>query len=64
MVLFSLILTDEELSYDNFSEDFFIGLFETEEQAEKIAHYYLKNVKGFCDFPFTYHIEKKKLLIT
>lgn len=61
MILYRLILTDTELSYDNYSEDFAIGLFETEKQAKETAHYYLKNVKGFRDFPCTYRIVKKKV---
>lgn len=55
-------MTDPELSYDNFSEDFHIGLFETETQAEDTAQYYLENVKGFCDFPCTYRIVKKEVV--
>lgn len=61
MILYWLILTDEELSYDGYSQDFAIGLFETEKQAEETAHYYLKNVKGFRDFPCTYRIVKKEV---
>lgn len=61
-MLYKLILTDLELSYDNFSEDFHIGLFETERQAEDTALYYLKNIKGFCDFPCTYRIVKRRWL--
>ena len=49
-MLYLLVLTDPELSYDNYSDDFYIGLFETEQQAEDIAKHYLKNIKGFCDF--------------
>lgn len=60
-MLYMLILTDEELSYENYSEDFYIGLFETEKQAEETAQYYLENIKGFCDFPCTYHIVKKEV---
>lgn len=67
-MLYQLILTDPELSYDSYSEDFYIGLFETEKQAEDTAQYYLKNIKGFCDFPCTYRItgidwqDKRELL--
>lgn len=61
-MLYQLILTDPELSYDSYSEDFYIGLFETEKQAEDTAQYYLKNVKGFCDFPCTYRIIKKEVI--
>lgn len=37
MVLYLLVLTDQELSYDDYSEDFYIGLFATEVQAEEAA---------------------------
>ena len=60
-ILYQLILTDPELSYENYSEDFDVGLFETEKQAEDTAQYYLENVKGFCDFPCTYHIVKREV---
>ena len=58
-MLYSLIFTDIELSYDNFTENFLIGVFETEEKAIETAQYYLKTIKGFCDFPFTYRVEEK-----
>ena len=61
-MLYLLVLTDPELSYDNYSEDFYIGLFDTEQQAEDIAKHYLKNIKGFCDFPCTYRIVKKDVI--
>lgn len=61
-MLYLLVLTDPELSYDNYSEDFYIGLFETEQQAEDTAQHYLKNVKGFCDFPCTYRIVEKDVI--
>ena len=61
-MLYSLIFTDTELSYDSFTEDFLIGVFETEEKAIEIAQYYLKNIKGFCDFPCTFHIEQKTVI--
>lgn len=59
--LFSLTLTDTELSYENFSEDFFIGIFATKQEAEAAARYYLENVKGFCDFPCTKKIKEKQI---
>ena len=61
-MLYSLIFTDTELSCDNFTEDFLIGVFETEEKAIEIAQYYLKSIKGFCDFPCTYHVEQKTVI--
>ena len=59
MKLYSLILTDTDLSYDNHSEDFFIGIFAERQQAEETAHYYLQNVAGFNEYTCTYRIVPK-----
>lgn len=61
-MLYLLILTDLELSYDNYSEDFNIGIFDTEREAKETARYYLENVQGFCDFSCTYRIEQKEIV--
>ncbi|MDE7478199.1 MAG: hypothetical protein K2M91_09665 [Lachnospiraceae bacterium] len=61
-MLYVLMMTDPELSYDNYSEDFGIGIFKTEKEAEEVAQYYLENVQGFCDYPCTYRIEKKEVV--
>lgn len=61
MILYLLLLTDPELSYEGYSEDFEIGIFLTEQQAQETAQYYLKNIRGFCDFPCTYRIVKKEI---
>lgn len=61
MKLYSLILTDTELSYDNHSEDFFIGIFAERQQAEETAHYYLQNVAGFDEYTCTYRIVPKEI---
>ena len=60
-MLYILILTDNELSYDSYSEDFLIGIFETEIQAEQTAEFYLKNVKGFCEYSCNYKIIPKQI---
>ncbi len=60
-MLYLLILTDPALSYDNYSEDFYIGFFLTEQQAQETAQFYLHNIRGFCDFPCTYRIVKKDI---
>ena len=39
---------------------FFIGLFESGEQAKKIARHYLSEVSGFRDYPCTYEVTEKK----
>lgn len=59
--LYLLVLTDPELSYDDHTEDFSIGLFETKQQTEETAQYYLRNVKGFRDVPCTYRVAEKKI---
>lgn len=61
MILYLLVLTDPELSYEGYSEDFEIGIFLTEQQAQETAQYYLQNIRGFCDFPCTYRIVKKEI---
>lgn len=61
MILYLLLLTDPELSYEGYSEDFEIGIFLTEQQAQETAQYYLKNIRGFCDFSCTYRIVKKEI---
>ncbi len=58
-ILYLLILTDRELSYDEYSEDFCIGFFLTKKQAEETAWYYLKNIQGFCEYDCTYRIVEK-----
>lgn len=60
--LFLLVLTDTELSCDDYSEDFCIGLFFSETEAKQVAAYYLENVQGFCEYPCTYRIEQKKII--
>ncbi len=59
-MLYKLIITDTGLSYDGHSEDFNIGIFETEAEAMKIAEYYLKNIAGFCEYSCTYRIVPKE----
>ena len=61
-MLYSLILTDPELSYENHSEDFFIGIFVTRQKAEETACYYLGNLPRFCDYSCTYRIEEKEVV--
>lgn len=61
-VLYLLVLCDEELSYDNYREEFCIGIFSSREKAEMVAKYYLENVEGFKDYPCSYRIEEKNVL--
>ncbi len=57
MVLYELIITDTELSYNGYSEDFMIGVFRSECEAKSTAQYYLKEIAGFNEFPCVYRIE-------
>ncbi|MDE7325065.1 MAG: hypothetical protein K2N63_02115 [Lachnospiraceae bacterium] len=59
--LYRLVLCDEELSYDNFKEEFCIGIFSSQEKAEAVAKHYLRNVEGFKDYHCSYRIVKKKV---
>ena len=61
-LVYELIIRDPELSSDNYAEDFLIGFFRTHAKAEQTAAYYLKNVKGFCDYPCTYSILEKAIM--
>lgn len=53
--LYSLMIWNDK------EEGFFIGLFKTEEQAQKIARHYLSEVSGFRDYPCTYEITGKEV---
>lgn len=55
-IFYCLTMTDTELQ-----EDFSIGIFPDQEEAEKIASYYLANVPGFCEYPCTVRITEKYL---
>ncbi|MDE7300415.1 MAG: hypothetical protein K2N94_16585 [Lachnospiraceae bacterium] len=59
--LYRLILGDDELAYENYREEFDIGVFSSREKAERIAAHYLKHVEGFKDYKCSYRIVEKKL---
>lgn len=61
MTLYALTITDTEMSYDNYSEDFGIGIFSSYEKAVKIAQKYLQTIAGFCEYPCTYQIKEKTI---
>ena len=61
-VVYELIMHDPEMSSKNYSEDFMIGFFRTRAMAEETATHYLRHVKGFCEYPCTYSITKKKIV--
>ena len=55
-MLYSLSLFNE------WQEGFFIGLFVSNEQAQKVAEHYLSAVPGFRDYPCTYEITEKQVI--
>ncbi len=55
-MLYNLIICDQELSYDEYKEEFNIGFFSSYKKAEEIARYYLKNIDGFKDYNCSYEI--------
>lgn len=57
MTLYNLTFTDKELG-----EQFNIGVFSSCEFAEATARDYLKNVRGFCEYPCGYSITGKTVL--
>ena len=61
MQLYMLTFTDTTFSYEGHSEDFLIGIFETENQAKQIAEYYLEYVEGFNKYPIVYQIENVQI---
>lgn len=56
-MVYSLIFTDLDLSYDGFKEYFMIGVFDSNQKAQVTAEYYLENVEGFNKYPCKYRIE-------
>lgn len=57
MTLYNLTLTDNDLG-----ERFNIGFFSSRELAEATARDYLKNARGFCEYPCGYSITEKAVL--
>ncbi len=57
MTLYNLIFTDDELD-----ERFNIGFFSTREKAEEVARYYLRSVRGFCEYGCSYSITEKNVV--
>ena len=55
--IFKLVICDNELSYEGYDEEFFIGVFLTRKKALDVAAYYLNNVKGFKDYECAYRID-------
>lgn len=59
--LYRLVLCDDELSYEDYREEFDIGIFLSREQAERVAKHYLAHIEGFRDYPCSYRIVEKKV---
>lgn len=59
--VYEVTIHDPALSNENHSEDFMIGFFHSRSKAEQTAAFYLRNVKGFCDYPCTYSILEKEI---
>lgn len=57
MTLYNLTFTDKELG-----EQFNIGFFSTRGRAEEIARYYLRNIRGFCEYDCGYFITEKTVI--
>ncbi len=61
-VVYELVMHDPELSGENYTEDFMIGIFRTRTMAEETAAHYLRHVRGFCEYPCTYIITEKEIM--
>ena len=57
MTLYNLTMRDNELG-----EEFNIGFFSSREKAEDIARYYLKNIRGFCEYDCRYTLTEKAVI--
>lgn len=57
MTLYSLTMKDNELG-----EEFGIGFFSSRETAEETARYYLKNVRGFCEYDCGFSVTEKSVV--
>lgn len=57
MILYKLTFRDNELG-----EGFDIGIFSSREKAEETARYYLRNVRGFCEYDCGYTINEKPVV--
>lgn len=64
MKLYQLIFCDMELSYDDYREEFTVGIFSTLAKARQTAKYYIRNVQGFKDYQCDYEIIPKNVIGT
>lgn len=59
--LYQLIFCDEELSYEEYKEEFTIGIFSSLDKARETAAYYASHIDGFKDYDCSYRIVEKKV---
>ena len=62
IILYRLMITDIELSYEGYSCDFEIGVFTSAQEAVTTAEYYLSHISGFKDYPCKYRIDEKECI--
>ena len=62
--VFKLVFYDMSLSYENYKEEFMIGLFSTFAKANQTAKHYQRNIQGFSDYPCDYLIIPKNVIGT
>lgn len=56
-VVFKLVICDNELSYEDYDEEFVIGVFLTRKKAIEVAAHYLNFIDGFKDYECAYRID-------
>ena len=61
-LLYQLIFYDNELSYEDYRQEFCIGIFSSFDRAQRAAEYYSGYVEGFKDYDCSYNILEKELL--
>ncbi len=60
-MIYCLIITDLNLSYNNHFENFNIGYFTSYEKALETANRYLTDIKGFNEYSCKYDITEKPI---
>ena len=62
MKLYHLFIEDIELSYENYKEEFDIGIFSTYDTAYNTCNKYISEISGFKDYPCKYRILEKTVI--
>ena len=60
-MIYCLIITDLNLLYNNYFENFTIGYFTSYEKALETANRYLTEIEGFNKYPCKYDITEKPI---